>query len=56
MCGIDALHHLAVELQHEAQHAVRGRMLRPEVEMELADFGFGHGAYCLFAFSSPGST
>jgi hypothetical protein len=27
---IDALDHLAVELEHEAQHAVRGRMLRAE--------------------------
>ena len=39
---IDALHHLAVELQHQAQHAVRGRMLRAEVDVELADFGFRH--------------
>ena len=30
---IDALHHLAVELQHQAQHAVRRRMLRPEVDV-----------------------
>jgi hypothetical protein len=28
---IDALDDLAVELQHQAQHAVRRRMLRPEV-------------------------
>ena len=34
---IDAVHHLAVQLQHQAQHAVRGRMLRPEVDVELAD-------------------
>ena len=33
---IDALDHLAVELQHEAQHAVRRRMLRPEVDGEVA--------------------
>ncbi len=39
---IDALHHLAVELQHQAQHAVRGRMLRAEVDVEVADFGFWH--------------
>ena len=50
---IDALDDLAVELQHEAQHAVRRRMLRPEVDGEGADVGFSHG-YC-FAFSSPGS-
>ena len=41
---IDALDHLAVELQHEAQHAVRRRMLRPEVDVELADLGFWHRA------------
>ena len=39
---IDALDHLAVELEHEAQHAVRGRMLRPEVDVEGADLGLGH--------------
>ena len=39
---IDALHHLAVELQHQAQHAVRRRMLRAEVDVELADVGFRH--------------
>ena len=40
---IDALDHLAVELQHQAQHAVRRGMLRPEVDVEVADFGFWHG-------------
>ena len=34
---IDALDDLAVELQHEAQHAMRRRMLRPEVDGEVAD-------------------
>ena len=33
---IHALHHLAVELEHEAQHTVRGRMLRAEVDGEIA--------------------
>jgi hypothetical protein len=33
---IHAFHHLAVELEHEAQHAVRGRMLRPEIDGEIA--------------------
>ena len=33
---IDALDHLAVEFEHEAQHAVRRRMLRPEVDREIA--------------------
>ena len=40
---IDARDDLAVQLQHEAQHAVRGRMLRAEVDVEVADFGFWHG-------------
>ena len=39
---IDALHDLAVELQHQAQHAMRRRMLRPEIDVEVADVGFGH--------------
>ena len=50
---IDALDDLAVQLQHQTQHAVGRRMLRPEVDVERADVGLGH--YC-FAFSSPGST
>ena len=32
---IDALHELAVELQDHAQHAVGGRMLRPEIDREV---------------------
>jgi hypothetical protein len=39
---IDALDDLAVQLEHQAQHAVRRRMLRPEIDGEVADFGFGH--------------
>ena len=39
---IDALDHLAVELQHEAQHAVRRRVLRAEVDREVADVVFCH--------------
>ena len=38
---IDALDDLAVELQHEPQHAVRRRMLRPEVDGEVAEGGAG---------------
>ncbi len=49
---IDALDHLAVELQHQAQHAMRRRMLRPEIDGEVARRRrLGH----CFAFSSPGS-
>src|SRR4029079_1804454 len=33
---IDAFDDLAVELEHEAQHAVRGRVLRPEIDGEFA--------------------
>lgn len=49
---IDALNHFAVELEHQAQHAVRRRMLRPEINGEIAKVLFVHdfGA----AFSSPG--
>jgi hypothetical protein len=30
---VGALDDLAVEFEHQAQHAVRGRMLRPEVQV-----------------------
>ena len=57
---IDALDDLAVEFQHQAQHAMRGRMLRPEIDGEVAQRGFGHLRHdplpSPFAFSSPGST
>ena len=39
---VDALDHLAVELEHQPQHAMRGRMLRPEIDGEIAERGFGH--------------
>src|SRR5262249_39055976 len=55
---VDAIDHLAVEFQHEAQHAVRCRMLRPEIDGEIADGGLGHVppfAEPSVAFSSPGS-
>ena len=39
---VDALHDLTVELKHQAQYAVRGRMLRPEINSEIAQRGFGH--------------
>ena len=41
---VDAIHDLAVELQHEAQHAVRRGVLRPEIDGEVANFRLGHGA------------
>ena len=39
---IDPLDHLAVELQHQAQHPVRRRMLRPEIDGEVAQRAFRH--------------
>ena len=39
---INALDHFAVEFENEAQNPVRGRMLRPEIDREVADVVFGH--------------
>ena len=39
---VDALDHLAVELEHQPQNTMRRRMLRPEVDVEGADVGFRH--------------
>ena len=50
---INSINDFAVQLQHQAQHAVRCRMLRPEVDVELADFGFGH--FGLLVISAVGS-
>src|SRR5437016_5042200 len=36
---IDPLHHLAVELQHQPQHAMRGGMLWSKIDGEVADGG-----------------
>ncbi len=33
---IDALDNLAIKLQHQAQHTVRGRVLRAEIDRERA--------------------
>src|SRR5262249_8657249 len=40
---IDALDDFAVEFEDETQHAMRGRMLRPEVDGEVAEATFSHG-------------
>src|SRR4051794_27921808 len=53
---IDPLDDLAVKLKHKAQHAVRRRVLRAEIDGEISDIMLGHGAPHAFAFSSPGST
>ena len=58
---VDALDDLAVELEHEAQYAVRRRVLRPEIDGELAvvaftlaAFGLGLGAsVCISAITRP---
>ena len=52
---IDARDDFAVELQHQAQHAVRRRMLRPEIDREIAKVLLVHGQAFGSAFSSPGS-
>jgi hypothetical protein len=39
---VDAFDHLAVELEHEAQDTVRRRVLRPEIEREVALRRVGH--------------
>ena len=36
---VGALHYLAVEFKHQAQHAMRGRVLGAEVEGVVLDFG-----------------
>src|SRR5581483_12407762 len=39
---VDTLDDLAIEFEHEAQHAVRRRMLRPEIDGEVAKRRFCH--------------
>ena len=43
LAHIDPLDDLPVELEHKAQHPVRRRMLRSEIDGEVADGLFGHG-------------
>jgi hypothetical protein len=50
---IDALHNLAIELEHKAQYAVRRRVLGPEIEGEIAQSGLGHGGLASAAGSTP---
>jgi hypothetical protein len=40
--GIDAFDHLPVQLEDEAQNAMRCRVLRAEIDVEVADVVFGH--------------
>src|SRR5262249_15306169 len=41
---IDSFNHLAVELKHQAQHAVCRGMLWPEIDREVSERLFGHGS------------
>ena len=55
---IDALDDFAVQFKDETQHAVRSRMLRPEVDRKITKVFrlFIHGVQAFgSAFSSPGS-
>ncbi|UIK13177.1 hypothetical protein LZK80_09215 [Rhizobium leguminosarum] len=40
---IDTLHNFAVKLQDKTKNAMRRRMLRSEVDVEVADVMFCHG-------------
>ena len=40
---IGAVDDLAIQFQHQPEHAMRRRVLRPEIEGEAADGGFDHG-------------
>jgi hypothetical protein len=51
--SIHALDDLAVKLQYEAQHAVRRRVLGPEVEGEVAQRSLGHNGLASAAGSTP---
>jgi len=60
--AVDAIDKLAIQIHDHSQHAVRGRVLRPEIQRERAIFlwdGFhvvSHYApsFSVVAFSSPG--
>jgi hypothetical protein len=53
---IDARDHFAVELEHQTQNAVRGRMLRSEIDREISEcWCFVHDQTFGPAFSSPGN-
>ena len=49
---VDALDDLTVELQYETQHAVSRGMLRPEIEGEVAQGGFGHNGIASARFNA----
>ncbi len=51
---IGLLDHLAVQLEHQAQHAVRRGMLRTEVQREVADLS--HWRFVSFGMSRNASS
>src|SRR6476660_6209162 len=51
---IDTRDDFTVEFQHQTQYAVRRRMLRPEIDGEIAEILFVHDQTFGPAFSSPG--
>ncbi len=56
---INTFNHFPVQLKHKAQHAMRCRMLRAEIDREITNGMLGHlprPVQLAFAFSSPGST
>jgi hypothetical protein len=52
---IDPPDYLAIEFEDEAQHSMRRGMLRPKVDVELADVGLWHGSLAAVPFVRPGS-
>ena len=50
---INALYDLTIELQYQTQHAVRRRVLGPEIEGEIAQSRLGHGGLASAAGSTP---
>ena len=51
---VSPLHDLAIQLQHQTQHTVRGRMLRAEVHHVVLDLDLSHDQDASLLFSSPG--
>src|SRR5262249_30124090 len=52
---IDTSHNLAVQFEHKAQHAVRGRVLWAEIDREITQPSFAHGAVWLLRVKRPDS-
>ena len=52
---IDALHNLAIELEHKTQYAVRRRVLRSEIDGEVARRSLTHGGPRFVLDTSVGS-